>query len=176
MPKILPLHAAENQHLQDHPEQSRRHEGYDEAEQPRTGQILGFVTDISAEQIDRSMREIDVSHQSEDQREAARDQKIQPAQRDPVEQRVEENLLLADRVLEALRPGPEDQPDRQHDDDHDHDRPKWMAFDKAVHPNTLANPAGAKRMRRVFMLPLAMTAPRPPEPFRGLFARLWGPA
>jgi hypothetical protein len=48
-----------------------------------------------------------------------------------------------------------------------------MAFDKAVHPDTLANPTGATRMRRVFMLPLAMTAPRPPEPFRGLFARLW---
>jgi hypothetical protein len=32
-----------------------------------------------------------------------------------------------------------------------------MAFDKAVHPNTLAKPAGAKRMRRIFILPLAMT-------------------
>jgi hypothetical protein len=33
-----------------------------------------------------------------------------------------------------------------------------MAFNKAIHPNTLAKPAGAKRMRRMFILPLAMTA------------------
>ena len=31
------------------------------------------------------MREIDVAHQAEDQREAAGDEEIQPAQRDPVE-------------------------------------------------------------------------------------------
>jgi hypothetical protein len=33
-----------------------------------------------------------------------------------------------------------------------------MAFDKAVHLNMLAKPAGAKPMRRMFILPLAMTA------------------
>jgi hypothetical protein len=33
-----------------------------------------------------------------------------------------------------------------------------MAFDEAVHPTALARPAGAKPMRRIFMLPLAMTA------------------
>jgi hypothetical protein len=40
-----------------------------------------------------------------------------------------------------------------------------MAFDKAVHLNTPAKPAGAKPMRRMFILPLAMTALILPEPF-----------
>jgi hypothetical protein len=33
-----------------------------------------------------------------------------------------------------------------------------MAFDEAVHPTALAKSAGAKRVRRMFILPLAMTA------------------
>jgi hypothetical protein len=33
-----------------------------------------------------------------------------------------------------------------------------MTFDKAVHLNTPVKPAGAKPMRRIFTLPLAMTA------------------
>jgi hypothetical protein len=40
-----------------------------------------------------------------------------------------------------------------------------MAFDKAVHLNTPAKPAGAKPMRRIFTLPLAMTALILPERF-----------
>jgi hypothetical protein len=50
-----------------------------------------------------------------------------------------------------------------------------MAFDKAVHLNTPAQPAGAKRLRRIFTLPLAMTALILLEPFRGLLARLRRP-
>jgi hypothetical protein len=33
-----------------------------------------------------------------------------------------------------------------------------MAFDEAVHPTALARPAGAKSMRRILNVPLAMTA------------------
>src|SRR3982074_1451724 len=111
------------------------------------------------------MGEIDIAHQSEDQRESAGDQKIQPAQRDPVEQRVEKDSLLADDILQLLRPGREDQPERQHGDDQDQQRPEWMAFDKAVHLTTLATPAGAKQLRRILILPWALTAPGLPTRF-----------
>ena len=47
------------------------------------------------------MREIDVAHQAEDQREAAGDEEIEAAQRDPVERGVEKQLLLAEHRLEA---------------------------------------------------------------------------
>ena len=60
------------------------------------------VAEIAAEQIDRAVREIDVAHQAEDQGEAARHQEIEAAERDAVEGRVEEHLLLAEN---ASKPG-----------------------------------------------------------------------
>ena len=87
-------------------------ESHDEAEQPRSGRIDRHVAEIAAEQIDRAMREIDVAHQAEDQREPAGDEEIEPAERDPVEDRVEKKLLLAEDRLEARRPWCEDEPDQ----------------------------------------------------------------
>ena len=68
------------------------------------------------------MREIDVAHQAEDQREAARDQKIEPAERDPVERGIEKQFFPAEHGFEARRPGREHQPQRRDDDDEDEQR------------------------------------------------------
>ena len=95
------------------------------------------------------MREIDVAHQSEDQRESAGDEKIQPAQGNAVEQRVEKDPLPADEVLQLLRPGRKDQPERQHRDDQDQQRPDGMAFDKTAHRSSPATLARAKRARAI---------------------------
>ena len=78
------------------------------------------------------MREIDVAHQPENQGEAGGDQKIQSAERDAVEHRVEEQPLLAEDVLKARRPGREDQPQRHSDREQDDQRPERMAFDKCL--------------------------------------------
>ena len=51
------------------------------------------------------MRQVDVAHQPEDQREARRDEEIERAERDAAEQRVEEDLLAAQHILEAVGHG-----------------------------------------------------------------------
>ena len=79
------------------------------------------------------MREIDVAHQAEDQGEAARNQEVEAAKRDAVEDRVEEDLLAADRVFQSRRPDREDQPKQHRNRDDDDQRPGRMAFDKAGH-------------------------------------------
>ena len=79
------------------------------------------------------MREIDIPHQAEDQREAAGDEEIEAAERDPVERRVEKKLLLAENRLEAWRPRGEHKPDHGDDDKGDDERPDGMTRDEEVH-------------------------------------------
>ena len=74
-----------------------------------------LVADIAAEQIERAVREIDVAHQAEDQREPARHQEIEAAERDAVEQRVEEHALAPEHLLEVRRPDREDQVEQERD-------------------------------------------------------------
>ena len=57
----------------------------DEAEQPRAASTRRLVADIAAEQIERAVRQIDVAHEPEDQREAAGDEEIKAAEGDAVE-------------------------------------------------------------------------------------------
>ena len=100
--QILPLDAAEDEDLHGDADQRDDDESGEEAQQPGAGRNAHRVADIAAEQIKRAVREIDVAHQPEDQGEAARHQKIQPAERDAVEHRAEEHLLPAEGVLQAL--------------------------------------------------------------------------
>ena len=131
--QILALHAAEDEDLQDDADQRHGDECDDETEDPGTGPGADGVTDIAAEQIERAMRQIDVAHQAEDQREAARHQEIKAAERDAVEDGVEENPLPADRLLEARRPDRKDQPQQHRDRDDQDQRPCRMAFDELAH-------------------------------------------
>ena len=108
--------------------------------EPGTRGVDGQVTEIAAEKVDRAMREIDVAHQAEDQREAARDQEIKAAEGDPVEAGVEKKLLPPKHRLEARRPWSEDEPDQGDDDDHDDQRPDRTARDEAVHTPSLMRP------------------------------------
>ena len=100
---------------------------------PGAGQPRDLVADIAAEQIERAVREVDVAHQAEDQREPARDHEIEAAERDPVEQRVEEDALAADQLLELGRPDRENQIDQHADQDQDDERPGRVACDEVVH-------------------------------------------
>ena len=84
-------------------------ERHDQAEHPGAGQHRDLVADIAAEQIERAVREIDVAHQAEDEREPAGDHEIEAAERDPVQQRVEEHALAAEQLLELGRPYCENQ-------------------------------------------------------------------
>ena len=81
--------------------------------------LRDLVAEIAAEQIERAVRQIDVAHQPEDQREAARDEEIEAAERDAVEQCAEENALAAEHLLELGRPDRENQKQQDRDPDHD---------------------------------------------------------
>ena len=96
-----------------------------------------LVADIAAEQIERAVRQVDVAHQPEDQREAARHQEIEAAERDAVEQRVEEDALAAEHLLELGRPQREDQKqqDASRDQDDERTRPDGVPM-KLLMPAT----------------------------------------
>jgi hypothetical protein len=118
-----------------------------EAQDPGTRRGADAVADIAAEQIKRAVREIDVAHQAEDEREAARHQKIEAAERDTIEDRVEEDLLPADRLFQPRRPDRKDQPKQQRDGDQHDQRPGRMAFDEARHAARPAAKATLSRSR-----------------------------
>ena len=104
----------------------------DVTEQPRAGPLRGLVAHIAAEQIERAVREVDVAHQTEDQREAGGDQKIKSAERDAVEQGVDEQPLLAEYVLETRRPRRQHEPQRENHGDRDDERGDRMMSDPAT--------------------------------------------
>src|SRR6202034_2218186 len=54
-------------------------------------------------------------------------------QRNAVEEGIEEHLLSAEGILQALRPGRENQPERCRDRDQDDERPQWVALDDPCH-------------------------------------------
>ena len=87
--EILPLHPAEYRDLQDDPEDGDRRERHHEAEHPRAGPFGDLVPDVAPEQVERSVREIDVAHQAEDQREPAGHEEVEAAEGDAVEQGVQ---------------------------------------------------------------------------------------
>ncbi|MGY4496216.1 hypothetical protein ACVWYH_000143 [Bradyrhizobium sp. GM24.11] len=134
--QVLALHAAEDEDLKHDADQRRQDEGDDEGENPGAGRGADGIADIAAEQIERAVREVDVAHQAEDQREAAGDEEIETAERDAVEDRVEEHPLAADRLFKPRRPYREDQPQRHCDSDDDDQCPRGMALDKAGHSFT----------------------------------------
>jgi hypothetical protein len=78
-PKILPLHPAEDSDLKDDSKESRDNESDDKAEQPPAGGVDSQITEVTAEKVDRAVRQIDVSHEAENQGEAAGDEEIKAA-------------------------------------------------------------------------------------------------
>src|SRR5215470_8157961 len=96
------------------------------------------------------MRQVDIAHQPEDQREAARDQEIESAERDAVEDGVEEDFLAADRLFKPRRPDREDQPEQHRDRDQDDQRPGGMAFDEPAHvsPRAVRTKSGPRSHAR----------------------------
>ena len=95
LPQILTFHPTENGELEDEADQCNDDERDDQAEHPGAGQDRDLVTDIAAQQIKRAVRKIDVAHQAEDEREPARDHEVEAAERDPIQERIEENALAA---------------------------------------------------------------------------------
>src|SRR5260370_34801049 len=57
------------------------------------------------------MSQIDIAHQAEDKREAARDEKIEASERHPVEYGADEGLLPVEQPIEPVRPDPEHHPE-----------------------------------------------------------------
>ena len=75
--QVLALHPAEDGELQHDAEQRDDHEGRHQGEDPASGPARDLVAEIAAEQVERAVRQIDVAHQPEDQREAARHQEVE---------------------------------------------------------------------------------------------------
>ena len=61
--------------------------------QPVAGRRRHRVADIGAEEVERAVRQVDVAHQSEDQREAARHEEVEAGERHAVEDRRDEDFL-----------------------------------------------------------------------------------
>ena len=73
------LHPAEDGDLKDDSKESRDNESDDKAEQPPARGVDSQITEVTAEKVDRAMRQIDVSHEAENQGEAAGDEEIKAA-------------------------------------------------------------------------------------------------
>ena len=130
--KILPLHPAEDEELHGSADDRAANKCHDVAKQPRAGPLAGLVAHVAAEQIKRPVRQVDVAHQAEDQRESGGDEKVQPAERDAVEQRIDEEPFLAEYVLETRRPRRQHEPKCKYDDDGNDKRRNRMAPDPAA--------------------------------------------
>ena len=65
------------------------------------------------------MRHIDVAHQAEYQGKATGDQKVQTAQCDAIEQRVQEYFLATNQIDQPLRPDRKNHPDKDRNDECD---------------------------------------------------------
>ena len=84
------------------------------------------------------MGQIDVAHQPKDQRESAGDQEIEAAERDAVEDGVEEDLLPAEGLFKAGRPDRENEPEQRCDREDRQKCPCRMALDESGHVRNLA--------------------------------------
>jgi hypothetical protein len=139
--QLLALHAPEHLVLQHEAERRHDHEHHREGEQPRPGRLRDLEAEIAAQQIERAVREVHVAHQPEDQREAGGDEEIERAERDPPEDRVEEDALAAEGLLEPLRPGGEHQPEDHRDHDRHDQRPDRISPDELLHAVEPLRPA-----------------------------------
>ena len=143
--QVLALHPSKDEELHGDADDCAADKRNDKAEQPRVGPLRRLVAHIAAEQIERAVGEVDVAHQPEDQGEAGGDQKVQSAERDSVEQRVDEQPLFAEHVLKARRPGREHEPQKENHGNGDDQRPDGVTPDPARQarrhaPQTVAAP------------------------------------
>ena len=104
----------------------------DVTEQPRAGPLRGLVAHVAAEQIERAMREVDVAHQTENQRESGGDEEIKSAKRYAVEKRVDEQQLLSEYPLESCRPWRQHEPQRENHRDRNDERGDRVISDPAA--------------------------------------------
>ena len=112
--QVLAFHEAEDEHLHQQAEDGGRQEARRDREQPRAGVLADDPADVGAEQVERAVREVDVPHQAEDEREAAGDEEVERGERQAVEQRLEiERRVVDDRPDREDRDRPcEQQPER----------------------------------------------------------------
>src|ERR1700728_272477 len=129
--QILPFHAAKDEELHGDADYGAADKRDDVAQEPGAGPFGRLVAHVAAEQIERAVRKVDVAHEAEDQREAGSDEKVESAERDPVDQGVDEQPLSAEHVLETRGPGREDEPERKNDHDGDDERGDGVAPDPA---------------------------------------------
>jgi len=135
--QVLPLHPAEHDNLQKDSESGHKDEGHREGEQPVAGPVGDDEAEVSAEEIERAMRQVDVAHQTEDQREPAGDEEIEPAEGDPVEEGVEKDLFLADQIDQPGRPEGEYHPQQHRNDDQDDRAPIGVPLCERPHSRHL---------------------------------------
>ena len=89
----------------------------DEGQKPVSCQSCEFVADISAQKVKRAMRQMDISHEPKNQREA-------------IEKRIEKDLFGASGILQPIWPDGE-KPPQQNGDRRGHERcPDWMTMRK----------------------------------------------
>ena len=146
--QFVSLHPPENRHLQRDPADRYGEEGDGEAEEPAPGRFRHLVADVAAEQIHRAVREIDVAHQAEDQREAARHQEIQAAEGNAVKQGVDECLLAADGADQPVRPDREDHPQQRSSQQNDSENQYSAALHRFPHGRSGPDAVIERKRRR----------------------------
>ena len=103
--QVLALHAAQDQHLDQQADDRRGEHARGDREDPPAGPLGDDEADVAAQQVERAVREVDVAHQPEHEREAARDDEVERRERQPVEHREQ----VQARVVHK-------RPDREHED------------------------------------------------------------
>ena len=83
----------------------------DDAQKPVVAPKRSVVADIGAEQVERAVRQIDVAHEAEDERESAGDKKVEARQSHAVEHRADESFLAVEQPVEPVGPDPEHHPE-----------------------------------------------------------------
>ena len=79
------------------------------------------------------MREVDVPHETKNQREARCDKEIERAERDPAKNRVQEHALTTKDFFHFVGPRREHQPEKYGHGKRDDKRPNRIALNEALH-------------------------------------------
>src|SRR5262245_28646762 len=109
--QILARHEAEDRYLHGQADQRRRGEPRGQRQQPGAGELRGEEAEVAAQQVQRAVREVDVAHEPEHEREAAGHDEVERGQREAVEQRDDEQARVV--VERPPREGEDRHPDQQ---------------------------------------------------------------
>jgi hypothetical protein len=138
LPELLALVPAQEDLLDDEPEDGDAGRGGERREHPLEGVHLGardrepgarhllldVVGDVAAQQVERAVGHVHDPHEPEDEREAARDDEEQPGEGQPVHERDREVPRVVDRRAEVRVVREEEDPEDRQGDRAERDDPR----------------------------------------------------